>query len=463
LLDVTTPAAPQLVGSFETVYGDSDPIIADGLYFMVGGGLYFPFALRVVDFSDPANVREAGVFEIPEFAPDGLHPTPYLVRDGNVITVVVGGEQRAVDVSDPEALVGVKPVGAAPPAPTPEPPRYRLQASVVQQLDQADPDNPVVTGEFTRPAFTAHNVAVIGSVAYVATEQGSLQLLDVTDPTAPRLMQSIPGIAEWVFAVGPYLGTVERSGQAPARLRFWDTAAAPDLTLISDTEIPVTSSILDLTPGDGRLYIAAAGGLRLVDISNLSEPRPAGFWTTVAPINGVAAAGDVAYLAAGDGLHVLDVSNPDEPQEVGTAALHLGQSCLPDESVPFPFFMTDVTLLTGEIIVSGFGPTSCLITMNVNDPAQPVPLKPAETGLFLTYYNLLPWRHFIMAVTDETAVATDVRLSLTEQNFPPDTLVVQAAELELEADFPPRYVVQEPYIFLANGREGLLVVEIVDK
>jgi hypothetical protein len=367
-----------------------------------------------------------------------------------------------VDVSDPEALAAVPPVGSAPPAPTPSPPRYRLQAGAVQQLDQTDPDNPVVTGEFTRPAFTAADVAVIGGCAYVATEQGALQIVDVTNPAAPRLADSIPGAAGQVFAAGSYLGTVEQMGSAPAHLRFWDTAAAPDLTLISNTEIPVTSSIFDLAVADGRLYIASADGLHVIDISNLSAPQPAGFWKTTAPINSVAAAGSMVYLAARDGLHLLDVSNPDAPQEVGTAVLHLGQSCQPDESTPYPLSMTDVALLTNGVVTTGSGLMSCLITLDVSNPAQPVLAKSAEAGAFLVYDNLLPWRNFIMAVTNEDVVAPDVRLSLTAQDFPPDTPVVQAADIKLDAASLPRYVVQEPYVFLANGRDGLLIVEIVD-
>jgi hypothetical protein len=98
----------------------------------------------------------------------------------------------------------------------------------------------------------------------------------------------------------------------------------------------------------------------------------------------------------------------------------------------------------------------------VDDPAQPVLAKSADAGPFLGYNSLLPWRDFIMAVTDENIVTSDVRLSLTDQDFPPDTPVVQAADLELDAISPPRYVVREPYVFLANGRAGLLIVKIVD-
>jgi hypothetical protein len=66
-------------------------------------------------------------------------------------------------------------------------------------------------------------------------------------------------------------------------------------------------------------YVADGGaGLRVIDVSNPSNPREVGYFDTPGLAYGVYVSGNYAYVADGlAGLRVIDVSNPSNPREVG--------------------------------------------------------------------------------------------------------------------------------------------------
>jgi len=82
----------------------------------------------------------------------------------------------------------------------------------------------------------------------------------------------------------------------------------------------VTSGIVkDLFVSGDYLYVAAGdAGLRVIDVSDPSNPKEVGYCDTPGEAVGVYVSGSFAYVAAGDaGLRVIDVSDPSNPKEVG--------------------------------------------------------------------------------------------------------------------------------------------------
>ena len=115
-------------------------------------------------------------------------------------------------------------------------------------------------------------VAVAGSYAYVADEDGGLRVINVANPAAPA-------------EVGPTTRRVRlrRGGGGQLRLR-------------------------------GRRY----GGLRVINVANPAVPAEVGAYDTPGAAYGVAVAGSYAYVADyGRGLRVINVANPAAPAEVG--------------------------------------------------------------------------------------------------------------------------------------------------
>jgi len=71
----------------------------------------------------------------------------------------------------------------------------------------------------------------------------------------------------------------------------------------------------------GRMaYIAdGSGGLRIVDVSDLTSPSEVGAYDTSEAACDVAVVGSTAYVAAGEsGLRIIDISDPTSPSELGT-------------------------------------------------------------------------------------------------------------------------------------------------
>ena len=73
---------------------------------------------------------------------------------------------------------------------------------------------------------------------------------------------------------------------------------------------------------NNKLYIVAGqAGLRVIDVSEPSNPHEVGFYYTHGGARDVDVSGNYAYVAAMDsGLRVIDISDPTNPQEVGLYA-----------------------------------------------------------------------------------------------------------------------------------------------
>jgi hypothetical protein len=74
-----------------------------------------------------------------------------------------------------------------------------------------------------------------------------------------------------------------------------------------------------LGPGRAYAYVADGGsGLRVVDITDATQPFEVSSWSTPGPATGVMVKGSYAYVATGDGgLRVVDISDPAAPREAG--------------------------------------------------------------------------------------------------------------------------------------------------
>lgn len=126
-------------------------------------------------------------------------------------------------------------------------------------------------------------LAVEGKHAYLTTG-GSLLVVDVSDPTHPRVV-----------------GSYDRTNQATA-----------------------------LAVSGGRAYLAGDRELRVIDLANPMAPRGVGrcdlgreFGETAW---GVAVQGRYAYITDGGSVVVIDVSDPATPKKLGRCEVECGES-----------------------------------------------------------------------------------------------------------------------------------------
>ncbi|NJN19852.1 MAG: hypothetical protein HC822_28255, partial [Oscillochloris sp.] len=125
-------------------------------------------------------------------------------------------------------------------------------------------------------AGRAAGIRVAGSRAYVAAAGagGGLHILDIANPTAPRLLGSAP---------------------------TYGSATALDLA-------------------SGLAYVAGGlgGGVEIFDVANPAAPSLRGALITPGNAQGIAVRGPRAYIAAGVcGLQILDVADPADPRLLG--------------------------------------------------------------------------------------------------------------------------------------------------
>jgi len=160
----------------------------------------------------------------------------------------------------------------------------------------------------------ALDVSVRDSVAYLATYESGLQIIDVSDPTRPTRIGSYDNhFYAWTLAVTAGYAYVV------------DLMTGVRIIDISDPHRPleVTSIAIravDVAVADNYVFIAAhSDGLHIVDVSNPSQPEDVGFWTQ-SPYNAslVKLLGNFAYVVAeGFGFHIIDISVPSDPHTVG--------------------------------------------------------------------------------------------------------------------------------------------------
>lgn len=176
---------------------------------------------------------------------------------------------------------------------------------------------PAALSFVTIPGF-ANNVDVSGNYAYVAAGSAGLQVVDVSDRSAPHIVGALdtPGSALDVRVVGQRayvadgssgLRVVDVSNPAsPASLGTLDTSGvAQDVFVVGD-----------------RVYVAdGTAGLRIIDVSNPQVPVLVGTLDTPGTAKGVDVVGNVAVVADGGSLRTIDVSNPAGPVALGSVSL----------------------------------------------------------------------------------------------------------------------------------------------
>lgn len=148
VVDVSDPAAPRVVGNFDTpAYG----VAVAGRYACVTDDV----GLHVVDVSDPASPRIVGSAE-------------------------TAGLAGAVAHSGHYAYVGID-------RPTP---------GGLQVVDISDPTAPAVVGSVEISGH-ADDIAVDGTHAYIV-KASELHIVDISDPFSPRSVAEILTSADWV-------------------------------------------------------------------------------------------------------------------------------------------------------------------------------------------------------------------------------------------------------------------------
>lgn len=209
---------------------------------------------------------------------------------------------------------------------------YLIRQDGLHLIETADPAHPVELGSWHRAGDGYSNdvkIVEANGKRYALIADYPIDVVDVTDPTMPRLVSQIPVEAHTLFTetrngkqyayIGAYNGTCPvfdiTNPEAPARLGVWNAGS---------------SMVHDLMIENGIAYLNAwEGGFQVVDFTNPAAPTLVGKWAKTptetshsswaytAGGRKLALHGEEAYKAKLDIVDV-DAASPTFMQSVGT-------------------------------------------------------------------------------------------------------------------------------------------------
>ncbi|MBN1887776.1 MAG: carboxypeptidase regulatory-like domain-containing protein [Thermoflexales bacterium] len=402
IIDVSSPLSPTEIGSYYTS-GYVENVILSGTYAYVTDGS----ALHIVDVSDPARPTETGFYVVEDYV---------WIND-----IAVSGSYAYIADN------------------------YGLQI-----LDVSNPTTPTQVSEI-RPVDASfyQGGGLLGDYAYVvaisSSYQKTLRIFDISNPFSPTEVVSypVPGLLEHTAGSRAYFSSDD------FRLCIWDISNP--LSPIEISSYPMHYYPEGVAVSGTHVYVSECmSGLRILDVSDPTQPIAVGYYAMLAP-RSIAASGTRAYIAAEwTGLHIFDVADPAKPAEIGfhalpegtfsvavsgTYAYASGQSGLRIFDMSDPSSPTQVgsvdTLNVRDIAVSG--PYIYITTgdklhiIDVSNPASPAQLGSfspaigggtlAVSGSYVYYVTLdYPGELDIVDVSDPTSPTLVSRLGVGYYN-----------------------------------------------
>jgi hypothetical protein len=321
ILDMSDPSNPLETGSLESYdgYFETMAVYARGRYaYIVDVDYEYNYSyFRVVDIRDPTKPTVAGLI------PLGSITARDVTVDGDYAYIAHHREITIIDVKDPN-----KPEIAA----TFSTPGYAKRIMIsngmafiadskgVRIIDVADPSNPVEIG-FFEDGNRVVNLYIQDQQAYIVDGDGGFSLLDISNPSQPVKVGSytVAGSTRSVVSDGAYAFLAH--GEQGLGVIDVSLPAQVSEVALYQSEDPITVWYVnndgDLVSMAGTRSTQPKEVMKLVDMSDLSNPQSLGEYSIGEWIYDVYLSGDLAYVAASDaGLRVLDISDPQSPQEI---------------------------------------------------------------------------------------------------------------------------------------------------
>jgi hypothetical protein len=160
-------------------------------------------------------------------------------------------------------------------------------------------------------------VAVQGNYAYIGEGPG-LTVLDISDLAKPRLLGRTVPISENLrdIAISDNIAYVAAGMDG---LRIINVTDPSNPLEIGSYNTPSEADSV-VVAGKYAYVTCSYEGLRIIDIADPTTPKEIGFFKKgpyAEYYYDVFVVGNHAYLAVTDGLHIIDITNPTDPVEIG--------------------------------------------------------------------------------------------------------------------------------------------------
>ncbi|GAB1540755.1 hypothetical protein NUACC21_34240 [Scytonema sp. NUACC21] len=212
----------------------------------------------------------------------------------------------------------------------------------LQILDISDRTNPTLVGSYNLDGYGL-GVTVVNGYAYVAAKEAGLQILDISDSFAPaRRADRANPILKGSYTVRDVTNDAQDVAVRGNYAYVTDGNNGLRIVDISDPTNPILKATFDTSSYASNVALAGKyayvtdfkAGLQILDISNPAEPVPLELYDTEGEVDGVAVVGKYVYIADGNyGFKILEQSN--------TLPIADNKTITTDEDTIYTFAATD--------------------------------------------------------------------------------------------------------------------------
>ena len=339
IIDISEPTRPKRVGSVHVGdYDTSRPFVFDSHAqgMMVSGNHMFlagsKAGLQALDITSPAAAQVVASFHPGGYAPGITVADSYIYvaeRRRWSGTNYVGGGLQIIDVSNPSnpSRVGGYAVGDATDVAVSGTNACVLAGGLVHVLDVSDPANPRPAGSYNTSGSLVR-IEISGNHAYVVSKpfsnRGGLHVISFSDPVNPQRIGGYDSGGE-AFDVA-VSGSYAYMAQGP---RSTATNVVSGGLLVINIDNPanpqqvgayhVNGAVHGVTVSGSYAYVAGPGiGLNVLDLGNPANPQRVGAYEAIDGAQAVAVSRDYAYVLDSEArLHVLDIRDAAQPKRHG--------------------------------------------------------------------------------------------------------------------------------------------------
>ncbi len=313
VLDVSDPAAPvEIARAFETNYAYDVTIYGRYAYIAAAGA-----GLLIADISNPAYPMELGIYDTTGYA----HAVA--VSRGMAYVADQWGGLKVVNVTDPRhpTLASALPTpGWAFDVTLDGGKAYIADAfKGLRLVNIVDPAHPAEMSGLAWPQSNAFNVAAAGNVVFLVDRKNGLRVVNTANSIEPLQVGFLKQVDIALMAVANGNYAYVAAGFKGVRiLNISDPARPYEVGAYEFNsyamKVKVVGSHLFTCTNTGL----AEQGVHLVDISDPANPQKISYYSQVGECRGIGVAGNLGYFADAGGLQIIDFSDLANPVLIGS-------------------------------------------------------------------------------------------------------------------------------------------------
>ncbi len=238
----------------------------------------------------------------------------------------------------------------------------------------SDPENPTEIGSYMASGRDFQDITLSANHAYCYENYSCLVTIDISTPASPSYVGEVAGGFNYsdLDISGGFIGIPRAKGfllygisdpDNPSSLGYYDTP---------DKVVAISAGIGNgiVASGDYVYMAYHTDGLRIMDVSDPSNPTLAGVCSGINATAGLAVSGKYAYCVESSYLYIVDISSPNNPYKV----MHLDLPCIGDPCDAYGY--VDVAVEGNYAYISGTKSISndtwmILAVVDISNPLNP--------------------------------------------------------------------------------------------